>query len=249
MGEFAGAVLLVTGGATGLGAATAELAAEDGAKVAVLDVNEADGRRTAERVGGAFWTIDVSSPSAWQETVADIEAKMGPVRYAHLNAGIMTRPLDAALSPARLEDVTPERYRRMQGVNADGVFYGIHTLLPRLVAAGGGAITVTSSAAGLIPIHFDPVYSMTKHALIGLVRSLALAYADSPVRINAICPGGFSSALLPPGRQQPDTMTPRDMALEVIDLLLQGGMGEVRLKLAKEKPPEQVPPPAFSLRG
>lgn len=248
MNDFAGTVLLVTGGATGLGAATAELAAQAGAKVAVLDVNEADGRKTAETIGGMFWTMDVSSPAAWQETVDDIEARLGPVRYAHLNAGIMTRPLDAALAPARLDDVTPERYRRVQGVNADGVFFGLHTLLPRLTARGGGAITVTSSAAGLIPIHFDPVYSMTKHALIGLVRSLAQAYADGPVRLNAICPGGFSSGLLPSGRQQPGTMTPRDMALEVIDLLLHGDMGEIRLKLAKEKPAETVPPPAFSLR-
>ncbi|MGE0668235.1 MAG: SDR family NAD(P)-dependent oxidoreductase [Sphingomonadales bacterium] len=248
MSEFAGATLLVTGGATGLGAATAKLAAEAGARVAVLDTNEAEGRETAGRIGGAFWRMDVASPSAWRETVADVEASFGPVRFAHLNAGIMTRPLDAALAPARLDDVTPERYRRMQSVNADGVFYGIHTLLPRMDAAGGGGITVTSSAAGLIPIHFDPVYAMTKHALIGLVRSLALAYTDSPVRLNAICPGGFSSALLPAGSRQPSTMTPHDMALEVIDLLLNGAMGEIRIKLAKEKPAQIVPPPAFSLR-
>lgn len=249
MGDFAGAVLLVTGGATGLGAAAAGLAAEAGARVAVLDVNEAKGRETARRVGGAFWHLDVASPTAWRETVADVEARMGPVRYAHLNAGIMTHPVSASLAPARLEDVTPERYRRMQGVNADGVFHGIHTLLPRLTAAGGGAITVTSSAAGLIPIHFDPVYSMTKHALVGLVRSLALAYADGPVRLNAICPGGFSSDLLPAELKQASTMTPRDMAMEVIDLLLNGGMGEIRLKLARDRPAEAVPPPGFSLPG
>lgn len=248
MADFADTVVLVTGGATGLGAATAELAAEAGARVAVLDVNDAEGRDTAGRVGGRFWHLDVSSPAAWQETVADVEARMGPLRYAHLNAGIMTRPVSAALAPARLDEVTPERYRRMQAVNADGVFFGIHTLLPRMEAAGGGAITVTSSAAGLIPIPFDPVYAMTKHALVGLVRSLALAYADGPVRLNALCPGGFSSDLLPSELKQASTMTPRDMATEAIDLLLHGGMGEVRLKLARDKPAESVPPPAFSLR-
>jgi NAD(P)-dependent dehydrogenase (short-subunit alcohol dehydrogenase family) len=248
MEDFKGATVLITGGATGLGAAAAELAAEAGARVAVLDVNEAEGRKTAERTGGLFRHLDVSSPAAWEQVVADIEAHLGPVSYAYLNAGIMTHPVSADLAPARLEDVTPERYRRMQGVNTDGVFYGIQTLLPRMIRAGGGAITVTSSAAGLIPIPFDPVYAMTKHALIGLVRSLALAYADGPVRLNALCPGGFSSNLLPPELRQSSTMTPRDMAREAIDLLLHGGMGEVRLKLAKEKPAEQVPPPAFSLR-
>ncbi len=249
MDDFSGAVLLITGGATGLGAATAQLAAEAGAKVALLDVNEAAGRETAARTGGVFWSMDVSSPMSWRDTVADVEATLGPVRFAHLNAGIMTRPLDASLAPARIEEVTPERYRQMQAVNADGVFYGIHTLLPRMESWGGGTITVTSSAAGLIPISFDPVYAMTKHALIGLVRSLALAYTDSPVRLNALCPGGFSSALLPAGLHQTGTMTPWDMAAEVVSLLLQGGMGEVRVKLAKETPAHAVPAPAFSLRG
>ncbi|MBI1179767.1 MAG: SDR family NAD(P)-dependent oxidoreductase [Alphaproteobacteria bacterium] len=247
MNDFQGQTVLITGAATGLGAAAAELAAEAGARVAVLDVNDADGRKTAERTGGAFWHLDVSSPAAWQETVADVEARLGPVRYAHLNAGIMTVPVTADLAPARLEDVTPERYRRMQGVNADGVFYGIQTLLPRMTAQGAGAITVTSSAAGLIPIPFDPVYAMTKHALVGLVRSLALAYADGPVRLNVLCPGGFSSDLLPPERRESVTMTPREMAMEAIDLLLHGGMGEVRLKLRKDLPAEAVPPPGFSL--
>jgi NAD(P)-dependent dehydrogenase (short-subunit alcohol dehydrogenase family) len=248
MGDFDGAVLLVTGGATGLGAAACELAAEAGARVAVLDVNEAEGRRTAERTGGLFLPLDVSSPDAWQGAVAQVEARLGPVRYAHLNAGIMTQPVSAALAPARLDEVTPERYRRMQGVNADGVFFGIQTLLPRMQAAGDGAITVTSSAAGLIPIPFDPIYAMTKHALVGLVRSLALAYAGGAVRLNALCPGGFSSDLLPPELKQTSTMTPRDMAAEAIDLLLRGEMGEIRLKLAKALPAEAVPPPAFSLR-
>jgi len=135
------------------------------------------------------------------------------------------------------------------GVNVDGVFFGLQTLLPRMIAAGGDAITVTSSAAGLIPIPFDPVYALTKHALIGLVRSLALAHAGGPVRINALCPGGFASPLVPPELRGGVTMSAEEMAAEAIDLLLRGAMGETRLKLRAGAPAEAIAPPSIALGG
>jgi NAD(P)-dependent dehydrogenase (short-subunit alcohol dehydrogenase family) len=158
----------------------------------------------------------------------------------------MTQPLQAPLRAARLEEVSLSRYRAVMAVNIDGVFFGLQALIPRLIPRAG-AITVTSSAAGVVPIHFDPVYALTKHAVIGLVRSTALAYADQPIRINAICPGGFSSALLPLGMKTTDTMTPDDVAREVLDLLLDGETGEVRVKLGRDLSAERIRPPSFLL--
>lgn len=247
MDTFDGKTLLVTGGATGLGAAVASLAAAAGAKVAILDVNEAEGRETARRVGGHFWRSDVSDPDQWLRVVNEIEGRLGPIRYAHLNAGVMTQGLDASLEHARLENISPARYRTVVGVNVDGVFFGLQTLLPRMIATGGEAITVTSSAAGLVPIPFDPLYSLTKHAVVGLVRSLAMAHAGGPVRINALCPGGFASPLVPPELRAGVTMTAEEMAAEAIDLLLHGATGETRLKLRAGAPAESVAPPPIAL--
>jgi len=247
MGAFDGKAVLVTGGASGLGRAVAQLAAEAGAKVAVLDTNEAAGRETAGLVAGRFWLCDVADAAAWPHILDEVEAALAPVAYAHLNAGVMTAGLGGSLESARLENVSLERYRAVLGVNVDGVFFGLQALLPRMIAAGGGAVTVTASAAGLVPIPFDPLYALSKHAVVGLVRSLALAHADRPVRINALCPGGFASPLVPPELRGAITMKAEEMATEVIDLLLAGANGETRAKLRAGLPAEAIAPPAIAL--
>lgn len=242
MGAFDGQVLLVSGGATGLGAATATLAAEAGARVAILDVNEAEGLAVARATGGRFWRVDVGSAEQWTAAVADVTAELGPIGFAHLNAGIMSRPLDVALSVPPIEDFALGRYEALRRVNIDGVVFGLQALLPGMARRGAGAITITSSMGGLAPIPFDPVYSATKHALVGLVRSMGAAYPSGPVRINAICPGGFTSDLFPPQLHTPDSLTPDDVALEVLDLLVRGATGETRLILKKDVPAQPVSP-------
>ncbi|BCW90925.1 3-phenylpropionate-dihydrodiol/cinnamic acid-dihydrodiol dehydrogenase [Alphaproteobacteria bacterium SO-S41] len=242
---FDGATVAITGGATGLGAAVATLAAARGAKVVILDINEADGRRLAGHLGGQFHRCDVADPAAWHR-LADA---IGPVDYLHLNAGIMTVRPGESLAEARIDNVSYERYRAVAGVNIDGVFLGIQTMLPRMIAQGGHAITVTSSAAGLAPIPFDPIYAMTKHAVIGLVRSMALASADHPVRINAFCPGGIDTRIVPLelSANASNMMAPAVAAEEVVQLLLTGPSGEVRLKLRAGQAGQSVPPPSFTL--
>lgn len=242
MGIFGGQTLLISGGATGLGAATAMLAAEAGARVAIFDVNEADGVAVARATGGRFWHVDVGSADEWAAAVAAVTAELGPIGFAHLNAGIMTRPLDVALSVPPIEDFALGRYEALRRVNIDGVMFGLQALLPHMVRSGGGAVTITSSMGGLAPIPFDPVYSMTKHALVGLVRSLGAAYHSGPVRINSICPGGFTSDLFPSELHTPDSLTPHDVAREVIDLLANGATGETRVMLKKSVPAQAVSP-------
>ena len=245
MDALDGQVLLVTGGATGLGAAVAALAAGRGARVAILDTNVAQGEAHAAAIGARFWRLDVGDGDAWTRVLDDVENAFDPVRFAHLNAGIMSRPLTPALAPFGVDEFTTERYRALMAVNVDGVFHGVRLLLPRMTALGSGALTITSSTGGLVPIAFDPVYSMTKHALIGLVRSIAAALPEGPVRINAICPGGFSSVLLPPELRTADTMTPTDVARDVLDLLENGRTGEVRVRAQKQGAGIDVLLPAF----
>lgn len=242
---FAGATVAITGGATGLGAAVATLAAARGARIIILDVNEAAGRALAEKLDGQFHRLDVADPAGWRQ-VADA---IGRIDYLHLNAGIMAARLGESLAAARVEGVSYERYRTIVGVNMDGVFLGLQTMLPRMIANGGKCITATSSAAGLIPIPFDPIYAMTKHAVIGLVRSMAMASADQPVRINAFCPGGIDTQLVPSelGANPANMMAPADAAEVVAALLLDGANGEVRVKLRPDQPAQSVSPPSLTL--
>jgi NAD(P)-dependent dehydrogenase (short-subunit alcohol dehydrogenase family) len=141
---------LVTGGASGIGAAIVARLEAEGTEVASLDL--ADG-------------FDVSDPSAWED--------VGPVELACLNAGVTSR------------DESVEDYRRVLGANVDGVVFGIRRLAPLMQA--GSAIVVTASLAGFVPVESDPVYALTKHAVLGFARSAALRYDH--VRINAVCPG------------------------------------------------------------
>lgn len=148
---------LVTGGASGIGAATVELLERDGAEVQVLDL--ATG-------------FDVSDAAAW-ETV-------GPVDFAFLNAGVAT-------GSTEIGELTDKQYRRAVGANVDGVVYGVRRLAR--VMQPGGSIVATASLAGLLPMALDPVYTLTKHAVVGFVRSVAPQLAERGIRINALCPG------------------------------------------------------------
>jgi NAD(P)-dependent dehydrogenase (short-subunit alcohol dehydrogenase family) len=155
---------LVTGGASGIGAAVVDLLRAAGTEVRVLDL--ADG-------------FDVGDPAAW-ETVEGVE-------LACLNAGVTTGETD-------LREVSEEAYRRILGANLDGVVYGVRRLAR--VMEPGGAIVVTASLAGLIPAPRDALYTLTKHAVVGFVRSAAPQLSELGVRINAVAPGFVDTPLL-----------------------------------------------------
>ena len=95
-----------------------------------------------------------------------------------------------------LDDFDDGRYRRMIGVNLDGVVYGLVAVLPALRKRGGGDVVVTASLAGLTPMPMDAVYSATKHAVVGLVRSVAVTCAGEGIRVNALCPGFTDTAMI-----------------------------------------------------
>jgi NAD(P)-dependent dehydrogenase (short-subunit alcohol dehydrogenase family) len=122
--------------------------------------------------------FDVTDPQAWEH--------IGSVDLACLNAGVITGSEDVA-------NLTDEQYRRAVGVNVDGVVYGVRRLdrvMPR-----GSTIVVTASLAGLTPIPEDPIYGLTKHAVVGFVRSVAPQLAERGIRIQVVCPGWADTAL------------------------------------------------------
>jgi NAD(P)-dependent dehydrogenase (short-subunit alcohol dehydrogenase family) len=191
MGRFDSKVAIVTGGASGIGAASVRRLAREGAHVVALDVDEERGRAVATEAGARFERIDVADPAAWASLVRDVEEQLGGVDLAYLNAGVAT-----GVYPVHIETLTDAQYRRVMGVNVDGVVFGIRALAPAMARRGGGAIVVTSSLAGLMPLPDDPVYGGTKHFVIGLVRSLATPLAAHGITINAVCPGAVDTALL-----------------------------------------------------
>ncbi|HEU4658427.1 MAG TPA: SDR family NAD(P)-dependent oxidoreductase [Capillimicrobium sp.] len=184
-------VALVTGGASGLGRATALALAEAGAEVVIADVDAEAGRAVAEQVGGHFVATDVADPAANEAMVAFATERCGGLDLVFLNAGLVS-------GTAIGHDFDVERYRRVMGVNLDGVVFGTNAAIPALRARGGGSIVATASLAGLAPVPMDPIYAANKHAVVGLTRSLGPALAPERIRFNAVCPGFAVSAMTAP---------------------------------------------------
>jgi NAD(P)-dependent dehydrogenase (short-subunit alcohol dehydrogenase family) len=148
---------LVTGAAGGIGRALVARARAEGYDVDELDL-----------VTG----FDVTEPEAWE--------RVGAVELAFLNAGVLAERADIA-------SVTDEQYRRIVGVNVDGVVLGVRRLAR--VCEPGSAVVVTASLAGLMEMPVDPLYALTKHAVVGFVRSVAPQLAERGIRINMVNPG------------------------------------------------------------
>jgi NAD(P)-dependent dehydrogenase (short-subunit alcohol dehydrogenase family) len=217
-------VALVTGGASGIGHATALALAEAGAELVIADVDEDGGRAVASRVGGHFVRTDVSDLDANRAMVELAVREAGGVDLAFLNAGIAT---GCGIG----DDFDLERYRRAMGVNLDGVVFGTHAVLPAPRARGGGAIVATSSLAGLTGVPLEPIYSANKHAVVGFVRAVGPALAVDGIRVNAVCPGFAESALTAPMRDALiaagfELLEAEDVASVVVDLFAGDAAGE-----------------------
>ena len=234
-----GRTLLVTGAASGIGRAIAELASEGGANLVLVDIEPEFLHTLADQVGGEAHVMDVGDALAWRELCG----KTSDWDFVCLNAGVMSAPPDAPIEASDFLTLDLDQYRRVLSVNIDGVAFGLRAALPRMKDRGG-AVVVTASAAGLVPYPLDATYALTKHALIGLVRSVAAtlnngaASSGSPtIRLSAICPGGVQTALLPTMlRGAPVIMEPSVIADEILDLCLHGENGEVRVRIRKDEP-------------
>lgn len=189
---------VVTGAASGFGKAITVALIERGATVVATDVNDEGLAQLAGEIGSdALRTqrLDVGDATAWASLVADL----GPFDLALLNAGVATHHIrpEGALPVLGLDT---ERYRTVMSANIDGVVFGTQAVLEHMTSTGFGDIIVTASVAGLVPIAPDPVYGLTKHAVVGFVRSLAAALDQHleplDVHISAVCPGFADTAIL-----------------------------------------------------
>ncbi|TDC09933.1 SDR family NAD(P)-dependent oxidoreductase [Nonomuraea longispora] len=186
-------VALITGAASGIGAAVARRLAAGGVKCVLVDRDGEGAERLGKEVGGVWLEADVSHEEASLEAVALAERQYGRLDLVHLNAGVSGR--------VDLTDFDAERYRQVVGVNVDGVVFGVRAGVPLLARSGGGAIVATASLAGLVAFSGDPVYTMTKHAVVGLVRALAEPLAARNIRIGAVCPGFTDTPLVAETRE------------------------------------------------
>jgi NAD(P)-dependent dehydrogenase (short-subunit alcohol dehydrogenase family) len=216
-------VALVTGGAGGIGAAISVRLAARGYRLVVADVDEAAAVAVAEPLGGLGFAADVSDLAANHALAAFCRDRFGQLDLAILNAGTRSEQ-----SPEALLDLA--HYRAVNGVNVDGVVFGVDALLP-LLRERGGAILVTASLAALGPQQANPVYAMGKAAIVGYVRALSAPLAQHKVTINAICPGFADTAILGISKrlmrkQGFPLLTPGEVAAAMEQILLGGGTGE-----------------------
>jgi NAD(P)-dependent dehydrogenase (short-subunit alcohol dehydrogenase family) len=197
MGKLEGRRALITGGASGIGLATVKRFIEEGANAVIVDLNEAAGKAAAAETGADFVRADVADSTEVGLAFREARQILGGLDIAYMNAGVTTRSPDDrdAAAPLDIAKLTDEQYRRIMGINVDGVVFGVREAV-RLMDGTGGAILATASLAGIIAYAGDPVYALTKHAVVGLVRGLSQPLRDRGITINAICPGITETPLL-----------------------------------------------------
>jgi NAD(P)-dependent dehydrogenase (short-subunit alcohol dehydrogenase family) len=209
MSRFSGKVVLVTGGTSGIGAATAVAFAREGAKVVLSGRREKEGLAVVEQItkaGGVahFVQADVAKEEDVKRLVEATVAKFGRLDVAFNNAGVeFAAPLTA---------VTEADYRRVFDVNVWGVIASMKYEIPAMLKTGGGAIVNTSSVGGHIGMAHVSVYAATKHAVEGLTKSVALEYAKQGVRVTAIAPAAIVTDMIDRFVGGPDTEQGKGLA-------------------------------------
>ena len=180
MTEFAGKRALITGGASGIGLATARKLAQQGARVALLDQHRDATDAAAREVGGLALVADVRDAAAVDAACAEAASAFGGLEFAFLNAG--------AGQVAALHEYAPSDVERLVAVNLLGVYHGLRSVVPHLRAAGGGAIVTNASCSGVHPTRGEAPYSAAKAGVIALAQSAALEYGPA-IRVNCVSPG------------------------------------------------------------
>ncbi|MFO1185716.1 MAG: SDR family oxidoreductase [Bauldia sp.] len=207
-GLLEGKAALITGAASGIGAAAAQRFAAEGAAVCLADTDAAGlarVKRLLEATGAraVSVTADIGRREDNIAMIAQAVAAFDKLDAAFLNAGVLG-------GMAGFDALTPELFDRVVRTNLYGVFYGLKALLP--VVSAGGAVVVTASTAGLFGLSENAAYSASKHGIVGLVRSAAAAFAAKRIRLNAICPGGVATPMA--GVPQSDALVaPADLAM------------------------------------
>lgn len=199
MGVLTGKRALITGGASGIGRATALLFAREGAAVAVADVDQANGeavvREIVERGGRAiFIRCDVTQAADCERAVAQTVGTLGGLDVLSNNAGIIRR--------AAVPETSEADWERVMAVNVKSVFLMSKYAVPAMVQAGGGAIINTASGWGLVGGRKAAAYCASKGAVVLLTKAMALDHGEQNIRVNCICPGDTDTGMLRNEAQQ-----------------------------------------------
>lgn len=197
--RFAGKVILITGGAGGMGQAHARRFVAEGARVIIADMNKEAGELFADELQGAvaFVELEVSDEQSWKQAAAKAQQTFGPVTFLVNNAGIVRG--------GSVEDMDPSLFRQVIDVNLVGSFLGIQAVVPMMKRAGGGSIINISSVMGLAPLPALSAYCSSKHAIMGLTKVAALDLAKWNIRVNSVNPGIVDTPML----GKVDSLTPR----------------------------------------
>ena len=217
--RLVGKVAIVTGGASGIGAATAKAYALHGASVVLTDSNAALGKAMEKEIvesGGTatFAPQDVRNEARWAEIVADTEKAYGRLDILCNIAGISGRDpklnIQTSLTAGpRLADQTLEQWNWVMEINATGVFLGTKAAVPAMLRAGGGSIINISSICGIIGSHANAAYHASKGAVRIFSKAAAIQYARDKIRVNSVHPGFVDTPMTVPGHSNPDVARQR----------------------------------------
>jgi len=181
-------VSIITGGASGIGAASARLFARQGAKVVVADRNAAGAQAVANEIGGVAIGCDVAQEPDIQRLVHEAERAYGPVDLFFSNAGVATGT-DPLETPVAL-------WQEQWEINVMAHVYAIRAVLPGMLERGAGYLIHTASMAGILTTHGNAVYATTKHAVVGLAEWLSITYHDRGIRTSLLAPLGVKTPML-----------------------------------------------------
>jgi NAD(P)-dependent dehydrogenase (short-subunit alcohol dehydrogenase family) len=186
--EFDGKVSIVTGGGSGIGAASAREFAARGAKVVVADINEQGATEVAEAIGGLAVACNVGREADINRLVATTEEAYGPIDIFFSNAGIATGsdPLETDIAV----------WNEQWDVNLMAHVYAVRAVLPAMLARGSGYLLHTASMAGILTSQRNLPYAVTKHAVVGLAEWLSITYHDKGIRTSMLAPLGVRTPML-----------------------------------------------------
>ena len=184
--RFAGKRVLLTGGASGIGRATAELFAAEGATIAIGDIDLEGASNVARAIDGHAFAYDSRDPASAATLAASAAAAMGGVDILLNIAGIMTW--------GRLEETSPAAWQRTLDINLSGPFYLIQAAFPLLREAKGTVVSV-ASVGGLHPVYGTSAYGVSKAGVIALTEAASLEFARYGIRVNAVAPGGVATPM------------------------------------------------------
>ncbi len=209
-GRLDGKVAMVTGGASGIGAETSSVFVREGAKVAVVDVNDNLGRRVAEDLGerALYAHLDTRDESEWKAVVKQVVDAYGRLDILVNAAGVSGRRPDGSSAPSIVEQGLDD-WNRVMDVNSTGIFLGMKTTIPEMQKAGAGSIINISSIYGLVGSSHSAAYHASKGSVRLASKSAALQFATENIRVNSVHPGFVTSPMTQSMHDDPELSVPR----------------------------------------